>query len=87
MQRLHDLNRGPIWYYDTRNMVRPVTLSRAREDVVTGGPPWVNYNQTFVILRAELENLSWNRNEIWAGGCYVAHQDVADLFFARNADL
>ena len=87
LQRLHDLKRDHIWAYYTRNMVRPVALSRARVDVVIGNPPWINYNQTFDILRTELENLSRNRYGIWAGGRYATHQDVAGLFFARSMDL
>ena len=87
LQRLHDLKRDHIWAYYTRNMVRPVALSRARVDVVIGNPPWINYNQTFDILRTELENLSRNRYGIWAGGRYATHQDVAGLFFAHSVDL
>ena len=87
LQRLHDLKRDHIWAYYTRNMVRPVALSWARVDVVIGNPPWINYNQTFDILRTELENLSRNRYGIWAGGRYATHQDVAGLFFARSVDL
>ena len=87
MQRLHDRGRDHIWAYYTRNMVRPVALSRARVDVVIGNPPWINYNQTSDILRDELQNLSRNRYGIWAGGRYATHQDVAGLFFARSVDL
>ena len=87
LQRLHALKRDHIWAYYTRNMVRPVALSRARVDVVIGNPPWINYNQTFDILRTELENLSRNRYGIWAGGRYATHQDVAGLFFVRSVDL
>ena len=87
MQRLHDQGRDHIWAYYTRNMVRPVALSRARVDVVIGNPPWINYNQTADILRDELQNLSRNRYGIWAGGRYATHQDVAGLFFARSVDL
>ena len=87
LQRLHDLKRDHIWAYYTRNMVRPVALSRARVDAVISNPPWINYNQTFDILRTELENLSRNRYGIWAGGRYATHQDVAGLFFARSVDL
>ena len=39
MQRLHDRGRNHIWAYYTRNMVRPVTLSRSKVDVVIGNPP------------------------------------------------
>ena len=45
MQRLHDRGRNHIWAYYTRNMVRPVALSRSKVDVVIGNPPWINYNQ------------------------------------------
>ena len=51
MQRLHDRGRNHIWAYYTRNMVRPVALSRSRVDVVIGNPPWINYNQTADMLR------------------------------------
>ena len=87
MQRLHDRGRDHIWAYYTRNMVRPVALSRARVDVVIGNPPWINYNQTADILRTELQSLSRNRYGIWTGGRYATQQDVAGLFFARSVDL
>ena len=87
LQHLHDRGRNHIWAYYTRNMVRPVSLSRARVDVVIGNPPWINYNQTFDILRTGLENLSRNRYGIWVGGRYATQQDVASLFFARSVDL
>ena len=87
MQRLHDRGRDHIWAYYTRNMVRPVALSRAKVDVVIGNPPWINYNQTADILRTELQGLSRDRYGIWQGGRYATHQDVAGLFFARSVDL
>ena len=87
MQRLHDRGRDHIWAYYTRNMVRPVALSRSKVDVVIGNPPWINYNQTADILRDELKRLSRNRYGIWAGRHYATHQDVAGLFFARSVDL
>ena len=87
MQRLHDKGRNHIWAYYSRNMVRPVVLSRSRVDVVIGNPPWINYNQTADVLRDELKNLSRSLYGIWAGGRYATHQDVAGLFFARSVDL
>ena len=87
MQRLHDEGRNHIWAYYTRNMVRPVALSRSKVDVVIGNPPWINYNQTADILREELKNLSRNRYGIWAGRQFATQQDVAGLFFARGVDL
>ncbi len=46
LQRLHKEGRDHIWAYYTRNMVRPVALSRSKVDVIIGNPPWLNYNQT-----------------------------------------
>ena len=87
MQRLHAEGRNHIWAYYTRNMVRPVALSRSKVDVVIGNPPWINYNQTADVLRDELKNLSRSSYGIWAGGRYATQQDVAGLFYARSVDL
>ncbi|MYE41563.1 MAG: N-6 DNA methylase [Chloroflexi bacterium] len=87
MQRLHEEGRNHIWAYYTRNLVRPVALSRSKVDVIVGNPPWLNYNQTVSTLRTELERQSRSIYGIWAGGRYATHQDVAGLFFARSVDL
>ena len=58
LQRLHDEGRNHIWAYYTRNLVRPVALSRTKVDVVIGNPPWLTYNKTASILRDELERQS-----------------------------
>ena len=68
MQRLHAQGRNHIWAYYTRNMARPVALSRSKVDVIIGNPPWINYNQTVDILRTALEHHSRNTYGIWAGG-------------------
>ncbi len=87
LKRLHDEGLDHIWAYYTRNMVRPVALSRQNVDVVIGNPPWINYNQTVSTLRDELRSLSQRTYGIWAGGRYATHQDVAGLFFTRSVDL
>ena len=87
MQRLHAAGRDHIWAYYTRNLVRPVVLSREKVDVIIGNPPWLNYNQTVSTLRTALEEFSKDRYGIWAGGRYATHQDVAGLFFTRCVDL
>ena len=87
LQRLHAAGRDHIWAYYTRNMVRPIALSRSQVDVIIGNPPWINYNQTVDVLRAELERQSRSTYGIWAGGRYATHQDVAGLFFTRSVDL
>ena len=87
MQQLHNQGRDHIWAYYTSNMVRPVILSRNKVDVLIGNPPWLNYRNTYDVLRTELQNLSRTRYDIWAGGRYATHQDVAGLFFTRSVDL
>lgn len=87
LQRLHCEGRNHIWAYYTRNMVRPVALSRSKVDVVVGNPPWLNYNRTSSILREELRDQSWRQYGIWQGGRYASNQDVAGLFFTRSVDL
>ena len=87
MQRLHDEGRNHIWAYYTRNLVRPVALSRSKVDVIVGNPPWIIYRNTASTLRAELERLSKEVYGIWAGGRHANHQDISSLFFARCTDL
>ena len=87
LQTLQVEGRDHIWVYYTRNLVRPVALSRSKVDVIIGNPPWLNYNQTVSTLRTELERQSKDIYGIWAGGQYATHQDVAGLFFARGVDL
>ena len=87
MRELHASGRNHIWAYYSRNLVRPVALARRRADVIVGNPPWLNYNQTVDVLRRELERQSKDVYDIWVGGRYATHQDVAGLFFARCVDL
>ena len=87
MQGLHRRGWNHIWAYYTRNMVRPVALSRLKVDVIIGNPPWLNYRNTYDVLRTEMQNLSRHRYDIWAGGRYATHQDVAGFFFTRSVDL
>ena len=87
LQKLHDQGRNHVWTYYIRNMVRPVSLSHSKVDIVIGNPPWLNYRNTSNILRDALVQQSRNNYDIWAGGRYAANQDVAGLFFARSVDL
>ena len=87
MVRLHNEGRNHIWAYYTRNMVRPIALSRSKVDIVIGNPPWIPYNRTASILRTELESQSKGLYGIWVGGNYASNQDVAGLFFVRAVDL
>ena len=87
LEMLHSEGRNHIWAYYTRNLVRPVALSRSKVDVIVGNPPWLSYRNTASTLRTELERQSKDLYGIWAGGRYANRQDVAGLFFARSADL
>ncbi len=87
MQDLHAEGRNHIWAYYTRNLVRPVALSRRRVDVIVGNPPWLNYSNTASVLRDKLVQQSKDLYHIWQGGRYATHQDVAGLFFTRSVAL
>lgn len=87
MQRLHAEGRNHIWAYYTRNLVRPVALSREKVDVIIGNPPWLSYRNTASTLRTELERQSRELYGIWAGGRYANRQDVASIFYTRCTDL
>ena len=87
MQRLHEEGRNHIWAYYTRNLVRPVALSRSKVDVIVGNPPWLIYRNTASTLRNELERQSKDLYGIWVGGRHANHQDISSLFFARCVDL
>ncbi len=87
MQELHAEGLDHIWAYYTRNLVRPVALSRRKVDVIVGNPPWLNYRNTASVLRTKLVQQSKELYHIWQGGRYATHQDVAGLFFARSVAL
>ena len=87
MQRLHTEGRNHIWAYYTRNLVRPVALSRRKVNVIVGNPPWLIYRNTASTLRTELERQSKDLYGIWVGGRHANHQDISSLFFARCVDL
>ncbi len=87
LQLLHREGMNHIWAYYTRNMVRPVVLSRNKVDLIISNPPWLSYRNTANILRTELEEQSRNRYGIWTGGRYANRQDVAGFFYARTVDL
>ena len=87
MTALHQVNRNHVWTYYLRNMTRPMAIAAEKVDAIIGNPPWLTYNQSADIIREELKLLSENRYQIWAGGKYAPHQDVATLFYTRAAEL
>ncbi len=87
MTALHHLNRNHVWTYYLRNMIRPTVIAQSKVDAIIGNPPWLTYRQSADIIREELQSLSQNRYQIWAGGNNAANQDVATLFYCRMAEL
>ena len=83
---LHREGRNHVWAYYTRNLLRPIAISETKVDVIVGNPPWLTYNKTVHMLRQKLRSLS-EAHQIWAGGQYAPHQDIAGLFFLRSMDL
>ena len=86
MQQLHSEGRNHIWAYYTRNLVRPVALSRSKVDVIVGNPPWLIYRNTASTPTHRVERQSKELYGIWVGGRHANHQDISSLFFARCTD-
>ena len=87
LERLHAEGRDHIWAYYTRNLVRPLALQRDRVDVIVGNPPWLTYSDAQAVIRQELESQSKRLYQIWTGGKFAPHQNVAAFFFTRCVDL
>ena len=87
MKKLHAAGRNHVWAYYLRNMSRPAVISEQKVDTIVGNPPWLTYRESAGIVRGEIESLSKNQYQIWAGGQNAPHQDIATLFFCRAMDL
>ena len=87
IQQLHSEGRNHIWGYYCRNLIRPIAIAEHNVDVIVGNPPWLTYNKTVAQLRQQLRNLAKNKYDIWDGGRYATHADLAGLFFTRCVDL
>ena len=87
MAELHAADRNHVWAYYIRNMIRPAVIAEEKVDRIIGNPPWLTYNQSTDIIRAELRAMSEQRYQIWAGGKLAPHQDIATLFYTRCAEL
>ena len=68
LQMLHGEGRNHIWAYYTRNLVRPVALSRSKVDVIVGNPPWLNYPTPSVRCARSLNGRARISTTLWAGG-------------------
>ena len=87
MQQLHTANRNHVWAYYIRNMIRPAIIAEQKVDRIIGNPPWLTYRQSADIIRTEIREMSEHRYQIWAGGHFASHQDIAPLFYTRCAEL
>ena len=87
LRRFQRKGKNHIWSYYIRNLVRPFSFAKNKFDVVIGNPPWINYNKTYSILRDELSRQSKRIYDIWTGGRYATHQDVAGFFYTKSVDL
>ena len=87
MAELHAADRNHVWAYYIRNMIRPAVIAEEKVDRIIGNPPWLTYNQSTDIIRAELREMSEQRYQIWAGGKQASNQDIATLFYTRCAEL
>ena len=87
MKGLHAADRNHVWAYYIRNMIRPAVIAEEKVDCIIGNPPWLTYNQSADIIRAELREMSEKRYQIWAGGKQASNQDIATLFYTRCAEL
>ena len=86
LRDLHADSLDHVWAYYARNLVRPIAISESKVDVIVGNPPWLTYNKTVGTLREKLRELS-KTHQIWVGGKYATHQDIAGLFFALCVNL
>ena len=87
MKALRAVGRDHVWAYYLRNMTRPAAIADRKVDAIIGNPPWLAYNQSAGIVRAELRALSQDLYRIWAGGKNAPNQDISTLFFCRVMDL
>jgi SAM-dependent methyltransferase len=88
MCRLHDEGRDHIWGYYTRNLARPLWLSRERNrvDVLIGNPPWLAYRHMTPEMQRAFRLMSEARG-LWAGAEIATHQDLSGLFAVRACEL
>jgi SAM-dependent methyltransferase len=85
---LHDEGRNHIWGYYVRNLARPFSFTRPNNqvDVLVGNPPWLSFRFMPVGMQERYRALAQERG-LWMGGKVATHQDLADLFVARSAEL
>ncbi len=79
-------DKGTLWFFILRNALRPVYLREQQFDIVVGNPPWLALD---AIRDAEQQRWAMKMLEQY-GLSKSATSDkatMADLFFARAADL
>jgi len=78
--------KDTIWFFILRNSLRPAYLQRQKFDLVVGNPSWLSIES---IHDTEQQNWAMKALEQYAlsGHATSDKASLADLFFARSADL
>lgn len=84
---LNKLGLNHIWGYYTRNLIRPLWLTRGENkiDVLVGNPPWLAYSKMTPAMQARYKDLAKARNLISGRG--ASGRDLSTLFVARAVEL
>ncbi len=88
MRRLHASGRDHIWGYCTRNLIRPVWLARAAQnvDVLIGNPPWLRYSKMTDGMQEKYKVLAKSLG-LLSGPLGASSRDLSTLFAARTCEL
>jgi hypothetical protein len=86
--KLHDERRNHIWGYYTRNLVRPMWMSRpeGKVDVLIGNPPWLAYRYMTAAMQVTFKTRCDER-DLWVGQKVATQQDLSAYFVVRAAEL
>jgi hypothetical protein len=88
LRRLHASGRDHIWGYYVRNLIRPLWLSEAANQVTTlvGNPPWLRYSKMTVGMQRRFKELSKARG-LTLGSLGGSGRDLSTLFVVRAVEL
>lgn len=88
MRRLHLSGRNHIWGYYVRNLIRPLWLTRPKNnvDVLVGNPPWLRYSKMTPPMQDRYKSLARPRS-LLTGGLGASARDLSTLFVVRAVEL
>ncbi|WP_435746012.1 N-6 DNA methylase [Microbacterium sp. PMB16] len=88
LRSLHARGRDHIWAYYVRNLVRPVWLSDAANqvDVLIGNPPWLAYSKMSPAMQRRYTAMLRDYGLV-SGALGASGRDLATLFVVRAADM